>query len=414
MTLPAVPTVTIRFGDGPGFGRSLILGDATDGKLGTNELSTSASSFVTVPDVQDISISRGRDDIFQHYNAGQATIRFLDRNGDWNPNYTAGPYYGKIRPLNKIQITATYNSTTYYLFSGYVESYDYEFEIKPAFPTVTIQAQDGFRLLALNNIETVTGAAAGETTAQRLVEILAEAAWPTSLQDITTGDITVQADPGNTRSGLAACQEMEDAELGAFFMSSDGKATFFSRSALGLKAATATGSRVQFSDAAGAAHPYQILDFTFDDQDLANDVTVTRNGGTAQTAANQSSIDKYYRRTLNRSGILVESDSQALSQANAILNYRDDVQLLIRTVGGDISVSNQATIDSLGLELCDPIYVRKAAAAGPAIEASLLVGSIQHQITPSQWVTTVGTYVPLSTAFILGSTSFGILGTSTL
>ena len=414
MTLPATPTVTIRFGDGPGFGRPLILGDATDGLLGTNQLATSTASFVTVPDVQEIAVNRGRDDIFGHYNAGSATIRFLDKNGEWNPNYAAGPYYGKIRPLNKIQITVVYSSTTYYLFSGYVQSYDYDFQIKPNYPTVTIQAEDGFRLLALNNIQTVSDATAGDTTAQRLIDILTAASWPTSLQNIGTAETTVQADPGNERSGLAACQQMEDAELGAFFMARDGKATFFSRTALGLKAATALGSRAQFSDATGAAHPYQILDFSYDDQDLTNDVIVTREGGTEQQATNQSSIDKFYRRTLNRSGLLLQTDSQALSQANAILNYRDDVELRVDAVGGDIAVSSQATIDSLNLELCDPIYVRKAAAAGPAIEANLLVGSISHQITPSQWVTVFGTYKPLSTAFILGSSSFGILGTSTL
>jgi hypothetical protein len=53
-------------------------------------------------------------------------------------------------------------------------------------------------------------------------------------------------------------------------------------------------------------------------------------------------------------------------------------------------------------------------ANGSDITLRLTIQGHSHDITPDRWITTFSTAYPLSTAFILGSTEFGILGTNTL
>lgn len=413
MTLPAIPTVTVRFGPGATFGPIMVLGSATQGILGTSVLGTATSEYVNITNVQRIAIRRGRDRVLDTYSAGTATIQFLDTAGVWNPTNTSS-YGTKIKPFNQIQIRTVYSSTTYTLFTGYVSSWDYEWQPGTGLSQVTIQAIDAFRLFGLANITTVTGATSGETSGARLTKILNQVSWPGSYQDVDTGSVTVQADPGTERTVLEAAQAMEAAELGAFFMSGDGKATFLSRSEIAVNASQPLNTIAQFRDTAGAYARYQTIDVAYDDNDLANSVSVTRQGGTTQTVTNAASIVEYYRRSLTREGILLETDAQALSQANLILQYRDEIQQIVQSISTELSHDSTTAATCLGLELNDPVYVVRTPVAGPAIALRLSVQNISHDISPSSWRTTVGTAVPLATAFILGSTEFGILGTNTL
>ena len=411
MTLPTVPTVTVRFGPGATFGPIMVLGT---GKLGEAVLGTAASEYVDLPNVQRISINRGRDRELDTYNNGTATVQFLDVGGLWNPTYTASPYGAKVKPFNQIQIKTVYSSTTYTLFTGYVQSWDYEWQPGTGVSLVTIQAVDAFRLLALANVTTVSGTAAGDSPGTRIGKILDAISWPSTYRAIDTGDVTLQADPGSSRSALAACQDVEAAELGALFVAGNGNVTFYSRSKQSQLASTALVSTPQFADTPGAAAPYQTLDVAYDDSELANVVSVTRTGGTTQTVSDTTSITDYYRRSLSRTGLLLQTDAQAASQANLILSYRKAIRQVVNSISLNIKVSPTATQQCLDLELCDPIYIVHRPIAGPDIDFRNTVQGIRHDITPSSWVTTISTAYPLATAFILGSSEFGKLGTSTL
>lgn len=410
MSPPVIPSVVVRFGDGAGFGPAMVLGE---GLLGTAVLGTTATEYVNLSNVQRISIRRGRDRQLDNYAAGSATIQFLDVGGLWNPTYTASPYGAKVRPFNQIQIKATYSATEYYLFTGYVVSWDYDWQPGTGISTVTIEAVDAFRLLALANVSTVPGTAAGDTPGTRLTKILDEAGWPESYRDIDTGEVTLQADTGSVRSALEACQQVEQAELGALFTAGNGNVTFLSRNAQSVLAATDLGSIAQFADYPGGTS-FQTIDVRYDDTDLANVVSVTRAGGTTQTVTNTTSIDTYYQRNLFRDGLILQTDTQALQQANAILNYRDEIEQIVDSITVNFANGTSAITQALGLELCDPVYIVHRPVAGPDLEFRTTVQRLEHEITAEQWITTIGTALPLSTAFILDSSEFGILGTSTL
>jgi hypothetical protein len=412
MTVPCTPTVEIRLGTGAGFGDVLILGDSADGILGTNVLGTGVATVVNITnDVQRIAIRRGRDRMFEQYTPGQATIQFLDMTGDWNPDNHSSPYFGDILPMRQVRIHTTYLGTTYYLYTGFITSWDWEWADQAAnYAIVTIQCVDAFRLLQLANITNVTGAANKDLPGTRINLILDQVSWPTSLRDIGTGDTELQNDPGTTRNSLSAIQLIEESDLGAFFVAPNGYVTYLSRTELAVLAA---GTATEFNDD-GTDIAYQDLDVNLDETELANQVTFTRQGGSAQTVSDATSISNYFLRSYYRDGLMMETNATALARATSVLNYRKDARLRIDSITLDLSSPSNRIPAGLGLDIGDPIIVNRDMAAGTGFTARITVNGVNHDITPERWTTTFTTAYPLSTAFILGSNEFGILGTNTL
>lgn len=412
MSLPCQPVVQLRLGPGAGFGNVLVLGSTLYGILGTNILGTQTAQIVNITSTVDqINIRRGRDRIFEHYSPGTATISWWDTTGDWNPDNTASPYYGQILPLRQVKVTTTYSGTTYGLFSGYISSWDWDWPKGSTYAKVTITADDGFRLLALSNVDNVAGAATGDLPGTRVNQILDAVSWPSNMRTIDTGSRELQNDPGGVRSGLEAIQTVEDTELGAFYMDTQGNATFRSR---GYISQQNTQTAITYADN-GTGYKYQEIDVAFDDTELSNEVTVTNHGGTAQTASDATSISTYFKRTYTLSGLLGRNNADALAIATSILSYRKTPRIRIESIGLELTAEYSAPIaDTLGIDFGDPIYVVRTQSPTSVLDLRLTVQGIEHTITPDRWVTKFITREPLSTAFILGSSQFGILGTNTL
>ncbi len=185
MAVPVVNAI-INFSTGPSFAQAFIIGS---GVFGTNVLADSAAVIVDVSNqVNRIETKRGRNALIDEFQTGTLTLRIVDQNGDFNPENPASPYYTYLTPMKKVQITATYGSTTYPIFSGFITSYvtTYPREAEDVTYT-TIQAVDAFRLAQNAQISTVTGAAAGQLSGTRVNEILDEISWPTTMRDIDAG-----------------------------------------------------------------------------------------------------------------------------------------------------------------------------------------------------------------------------------
>lgn len=411
MTLPANFKVEVRFGTGASFGNVLVLGSTTDGILGTNVLGTSTATTVDITSqVQSISTNNGRDRVFDHYDAGTATIRLLDTTGNWNPENTSSPYYPNILPMRQLRISATYSSTRYYIFSGYIQSFDYDYQPGLNAAIVTIQAIDAFRLLNLASVTTVAGAAAGDLPGTRVTQILDAISWPAGMRDIDSGSTTLQTDPGTTRSALDALQTVEDSELGALYVDPEGNVVFKDEQSLSIDS---MGTKTFFDDD-GTDIAYNGISVRLDDTELANYVIVTRNGGTAQIAQDATSIETYFRRTLNRSGLLMQNDTDALGQANQILVNRKNVEVRIESITLDCSGDSNRVLPALSLGIGSPIQVARTQPGGSRIVVDLTIQGISHNITPAGWTTTFTTASYLGSVFILDSSIYGILGTSSL
>ncbi len=404
--------VSIDFANGPAFGNPLILDDPTS-VLDTAILADAPADVVDVSNIAiRVNIRRGRNRILNNFEAGTATVVLEDENGDWNPQNVSGPYYGKLLPLRKIRIWADYDDGSglerYYLYSGYITSYDNSFRLGvDEISSVTLQCVDAFRLFQNVNITTVAGTSAGQTTGARIENLLNLASYPSSQRIIDIGDSTVQADPATARTLLAACQTIEQTELGGFFIDPEGSAVFLSRSTVSEKADQ---TPLMFNDD-GTNIAYQSIDFAYDDTQIFNDITVTRLGGTAQNVQSTSSIETYFIHSGSRSDLLMQTDSEALDQANMLLNARDNALLRIDSIGLNLMDSTASSRIVAGLEsdLFTLINVTKTAQASSTFSLELFVQGIQHDITPTTWTTRLLTAEPIIQAFILDSTTQGVL-----
>jgi hypothetical protein len=422
MATPQI-NVEIDFADGASFAYSLILDNISYGILDTNVLGNQPADIVDITNqVMKVSTRRGRNRILSQFEAGTATVTLNDPNSDFNPQNTAGPYYGKLLPLRKIRIYATMeyegSPIEIAIFAGYITSYDTGFyNGVNTTSTVVLQCVDGFRLL--NNVSTGTspipGATAGQLSGARIEEILDFAGFPSSMRSTNPGNSTMQADPGGARSVLAAIQTVEQSEFGAFFMQRSGKTLFLDRDTVIERADAPV--RIYSDTGSPGEFLYQNIDLAFDDQLILNDVTVTRyddNLGPAlpQTVTDQESIDRFFTKSGQRTGLLVQTDTESLDQANTLLAARKNADLRIDS----ITLNNLANISELNLvvnlssDIYNLIFVEKEMSGGSGVEKELFIQGVQHDVTPSTWTTKLFTSEPLIQGFILDSDIQGILG----
>jgi hypothetical protein len=391
----------------------LILGSATKGILGTNRLGSGTLPVEITDLVTRVNIRRGRSRITSKFEAGTADVVLFDQNGDWNPLNPAGAYYPNLVPLRQIIIYATYLGVDYYLFSGFITNYDTGFrQGNEDLSTVNLKCVDGFKLLAGSTVSTVTGAPAGQLSGARVNAILDAIEWPVSLRNVDAGQTTLQADPGGSRTALDALNVVSDSEFGGLFVDSQGNVTFLERDNVINNPAFAA---YTFSDT-GTDISYTNAVVAFDDTNLVNDVTVTRSGGTAQNVFDQPSIDKYFLHSGTRSGILVQTDTEALNQAKGILATRKDPEVRVDSISLNLydDINPNKPLAGVDIELLDGIQVTKTMPGSSSVVQPSLVQGIHHNITKASWETTLFTSEPLLAGFVLDSSISGILDSDVL
>ena len=415
MSYPVTVITTFDFSNGATFGYPFIIGDPDHGKLGTGTLSDSASPDYVVDvssQVGRISIKMGYNLLQDQFEAGQATIRIYDQTGDWNPDNPLSIYYGKLLPNRKVRVAGVYGSNSYWLFSGYTSAYNYTYPKDQELGYVDVQCTDAFRLFNLSKVTTVTGAVAGETTGQRIGRILDSISWPASMRSIDTGDTLVQADPGTTRTALQALKNVEFSEQGAFYINPEGNAVFISRANLEKKAG---GAQTYFSNA-GDGIGYFNITTALDDKLVINQSTITRIGGTAQTATDATSVATYFPHSLNQSGLVVQTDAEALNIAKAYVATRKDTTLRIDNLTLDLDTPDYSTgvTAALDLDYFDVVKIKNVQQGSTYIEKTLEVVGVAHEITPFEWKSTFTTSEPIIDAFIIGNSNWGIIGQSVM
>ena len=317
--------------------------------------------------------------------------------------------------MRKIRMTASFNSIDYSLGSFYVQEWNYKSPsgFDPAY--VTLNCVDGFQLLNLTTLTTVSGGSAGQTTAQRVTSLLDSGDWPGGMRDIsTTSTTTVQADTGASRSLLGALQEVEQTETGALYVDQRGFVKFMSRSDI----ITASGSTLtKFSDVDGSGDiTYQNVEFDISDYQMINKVTVTPASLSSQTASDTASILDYFQHSRVRSGIM-QTEADALQQAQMIIASRKeqgvDIQLNSLTVDAYSQADPARTTAALELDIFNPIEVTQTLPAGNVVSDSVIAG-VQYQITPNSFLVTFSCAQPFAVGFLLDSAVDGKIGEDSL
>jgi hypothetical protein len=409
----AVPTinVTINFSTGPSFAQAFIIGS---GIFGVNVLADSTAVIVDVSNqVDKIDTRRGRNAQADQFQTGELSLRIVDQNGDFNPQNLSSPYAGLLNPMRKVQITATWNTETYPIFSGFITSYSTTTprDVGEVVYT-TIQAVDAFRLAQNAQISTVTDSGAGQLSGTRINKILDQIGWPASMRDIDAGQTTLQADPGSPRSALQAMQTVELSEYGSLYVDANGEFVFQDRA---FTTSSVDGTPVVFNDD-GTGLSYFNAVWLLNDVLIYNSAQITRAGGTAQTAINQPSIDKYFLHSYNQQNLLMETDSVALDYARAYVASRAETTTRCDAITLDLYTdSYDAGITAaLDLDFFDPVTITTTQPGSSALTKTLQVFGVAHSITPNSWKTQFTTLEPIIDGFIIGSSLFGILDTSVL
>ena len=416
MALPGFPQlgVSIDFTNGAQFiTTAFTLDSATKGVLDTAQLAD-ADDRVDVSDITlQVAIRRGRNRILDKFEAGTATVILQDELGYFNPSNTSSPYYGQLIPLRKIQIYADFNGIRYPLFYGFIQQYLTSFAVGvDDVNKVTLQCVDGFRLLNNVAFTTLSGAAAGDLSSTRITQLLDAATWPAVARSINTGSSTLQNDPGTSnRNMLDAIQLVADkSENGGFFIDSAGNAVFLSRDTLAKKT---SGSPVIFTDT-GTGIDYQGIEVAHDDTLILNDVTVQRLGGVAQRVQDTNSQNAFFVHSGIRSDILIQTDSEALDQANMTLTTRKDASVRISSLTLNLfdSSSPNRVVAGLDADIFDAIRVTKTMSGDSTITKDLLVQGVAYDITKRSFMAKLLTNEPTISGFVLDNAVTGVLDSS--
>lgn len=202
-------------------------------------------------------IDRGRSYELDRTDTSTATVQINDVDGVLDPTNTTGPYFNKIEPLLQVRLSLLNPVTDEVtcVYRGYIEDFDYVFDPSQRVNQLTMSLVDAFAILTAIEMQadgtfgdspppSVVGniffdnATVGPVTdgpGGRVEQVLGNAGWPVDLQDIFSGNVSLQESiyaPGDTV--LQVIQDAADAEfpgLANVYVDKFGIVTFHGRKA---------------------------------------------------------------------------------------------------------------------------------------------------------------------------------------
>lgn len=372
----ARPTITVR------------IAFATD-PLDPSPVWTDVSAYVRgeIP----IAIRRGRQYELNRIEAGTVNMGLDNRDRRFDPTNSSSPYYPNVIPMRKINIQAVWSSTPYDLYTGYVENWP------PNWPagydsTVQISCVDGFKYFA--NTQITINFPAGDDAGHYIkggglngsTSILNSLSWPSGDQNVNAGNSVLQPISIIGQNVLQLLQQLTESENGYLFMATDGK-IFFRERHHRLLASTSITSQSTFGDGGGSELPYVDLRPSFDDTNIANDIHVTRSGGTEQIAQDATSQAHYFKRTLSKTGLLITTDNEASDAAYWLLGQYKDAGLRFQrlTVAGPMNDSLWPHV--LGRDISHRITATKRPPGGGTLTQDCFIEGVEHTISRDDWLT---------------------------
>jgi len=103
------------------------------------------------------TVNRGRQRELDRFVAGRLTLTLNNEDRAFDPTYTSSPYYPNVIPMRRLKIQATTGGVTYDIFTGYVDSWNQEYQ-HPQSATCVVEATDAFKIL--NGTELLSSASA--------------------------------------------------------------------------------------------------------------------------------------------------------------------------------------------------------------------------------------------------------------
>jgi len=367
-----------------------VLG-GTEGLLGGGEILVEVTEFL-----KSFQIRRGKSRELDRFEAGQATVSFQNDQRVFDPTFEAGQFFGQIEPRRQIRITVD----DVVQFEGTIDDWNINYD-KGGNSVSVAQCFDGFANLA--NIDLISFSPAQEASGARVNAALDNIDFPSEKRNIDDGNSTLEAQTIESTGILGYLQTVADSEPGEVFIDKNGNVRFVERNA-GFQA-----NRPLFSDD-GTGIPYTLVSVVFGTELLFNEVTVS-NSTLSATSVNQTSVNLYGKRDLNRETFLsdltqLENLSEFLSQRFADPEFRFQVlEVDLDNLGAS---DREAMID---LELGDVVEVKFTPSnIPPAIERFGRVISLEQNFQPTQEIMRIGLQSTQGALFVLGDAEFGKLG----
>jgi hypothetical protein len=315
----------------------------------------------------------GSQDELTAIQGGTATITLQNRDRRFEPAFAASPYYPFITPMRPVRIRATWNAVTYNIFNGFIAEWPQDWSHSPHDQETTVMCVDGFEPL---NQTLLTTSFAQELSGVRIAEVLTAMGWNSTATALDAGKSTIQASALAQTSALQHIQDIANSELGQFFMSTDGKATFHDRS----RRQTTVSSSATFGDTASDI-PYESIAVSFTKDSIRNDAQVTREGGTVQEAADIASETAYFTRTWTASP-LYTTDAEALNMASWIVaNYKNPALRIDSVALRPTLQPSTVWPQALGRAISDRITtIRRPPAGGASIQSDSFINGVAHNV----------------------------------
>jgi hypothetical protein len=290
------------------------------------------------PWLQSVSWQRGANRVegpVIRYDEGTATV-VLFNDGRFHPLNLSGPYVSagvsQVRPMLPVRIRGAYGGVWYPLWQGYVTGPDCWQITYPApdHSIATATCVDAQKVLGSKvRAAQVTPVGEGELSGARVTRILDSASWPTRDRVLDVGASNLQATTleGDAWSELLLVQ---DTELGEMYIDPTGKVVFKDRHAILTEPLSTTAQAIFGRYGMPGELPYVSLDPAYDDEDVRNVIRVTREGGIQQETRDDTSVFNYLEKTYEISGLLQQTDQEALDWGNYVLAQSKDADVRFR------------------------------------------------------------------------------------
>lgn len=300
---------------------SFRLDSASRGVLNQDVLGPAATEYADITEyVLGVSYQRGRRTPYDQFGAGKLTFTLNDTlaGGLLNPYDESSIYYDAannqpgLAPMRKVRV---FREATQ-LFDGYVEAYDYEYNLDRQ-NIITVVCVDGFWPLSNTFMDAFNPTA--QTSGQRINTVLAlpevdyTGATNIAAGTVDLGHSSAYDVPAGTNV-LSYLQQINDtAEFGRLFMSADGTLTFDNR-----VGTTLSGPVAVFSDT-GTDLKYINVGIEFDARQVVNRSTVTALDGGTATDADAGSQATYFVQARDVSQSLLHVAGQITAAAHYLL-----------------------------------------------------------------------------------------------
>jgi hypothetical protein len=352
--------------------------------FGHNPLATSPTWTDITSYVSQFDYKRGRSGTFGQFAAGQFNATLDNSDGRFDPAYTSGAYYPDVKSLVPIRVRLNYNAggatTVWY---GFTESWKQQVR-KNVHQVVSLRARDGFKITTMLATTTQENQ---EGTGTRIGNLLDYANWPAAWRSLDTGVETVIFLQTDCKPLTQVIRQIEDAEGGWFYFRADGYATFRDRNDRSTASVSTT-----FGDGGGSEVPYLTgISIDTDDNEIRNQVAVSRIGGTTQSVDNTSSQSAHGIRTLKQLDVPLTADSNALTLANLLLTrYGTQQQRVGPLQVKPLAAPSVAWSAIIARDINDKVRVKMDPGYGTGIQHDLYIEGLSHKVDfrKRSWLTT--------------------------